>query len=342
MGKILVTGGLGYIGSHTVVELQKAGYQVLIVDSLVNSDIKVLDSITAITGKKPYFHQADLSKKREVEDMFSRHPNIDGAIHFAAFKAVGESVTNPLAYYRNNLCSLIFMLEEFQNRQLKYFIFSSSCTVYGDSDQQPLLESSPRKPAASPYGNTKIIAEDILIDLCKIYDLQAISLRYFNPIGAHDSGLIGEIPNGIPQNLVPYLTQTALGVRDELRVWGNDYPTRDGTCIRDYIHVSDLAEAHVIALKRLISGKNQETLEFFNIGTGEGSTVLEVIKTFEEATGQKIPYRIEERRPGDVVAAYADTQKAQTELGWKAKHTLAQALASAYEWEKKVTEQEEE
>lgn len=334
MAKILVTGGLGYIGSHTVVELQQAGYEVLIADNLVNSDRGVQEQIAAITGGKPALEVLDLADERGVEELFRRHEGIKGAIHFAAFKAVGESVEQPLLYYHNNLYSMINLLKAFQQHGLQHFIFSSSCTVYGDSSEQPLTEDSPRKPAASPYGNTKIICEDILRDLCAVYPLQAISLRYFNPIGAHPSGHIGEVPSGVPQNLIPYLTQTALGQREYLRVWGSDYPTRDGTAVRDYIHVVDLARAHVAALERLMQQRNEDTLEVFNIGTGQGNTVLEVIQAFERATGVNVPYHLEARRPGDVVEAYADTRKVKEKLGWQAQFSLEEALASSFAWEK--------
>jgi UDP-glucose 4-epimerase len=338
MGKILVTGGLGYIGSHTVVALITRGYRVLVADNLENSTTDVLEGIEEITGQKPEFIKTDISDKQQINELFDKHPDISACIHFAAYKAVGESVEKPLMYYRNNLCTLIFLLEEFEKRKLQNFIFSSSCTVYGNAEQMPLKEDSPRQKAASPYGNTKIIGEAILEHFCNIYPLQAISLRYFNPIGAHPSAKIGELPLGIPQNLVPYITQTALGIRDELRIWGNDYPTRDGTCIRDYIHVCDLADAHVNALIRLEEGKNQKVLEFYNVGTGQGSTVLEVIQAFERATGLKIPHRIENRRPGDVVAAYADTSLANKDLNWMAIRSLEDALASAYAWEKSYRE----
>ena len=333
MAKILVTGGLGYIGSHTVVELQEAGHEVLIADNLVNSDIGVQEQIARITGSKPALEVLDLADERGVEALFDQHPDLEGAIHFAAFKAVGESVAMPLMYYQNNLYSLINLLKAFQQRGLHHFIFSSSCTVYGDSSEQPLTEEAPRKPAASPYGNTKIIGEDILRDLCEVYPLQAISLRYFNPIGAHPSGNMGEVPQGVPQNLIPYLTQTALGQREYLRVWGSDYPTRDGTAVRDYIHVVDLARAHVAALERLLQKRNESSLEVFNIGTGRGNTVLEVINAFERATGVPVPYKLEARRPGDVVEAYADTRKVREKLGWTPKYSLEEALASSFAWE---------
>jgi UDP-glucose 4-epimerase len=339
MAKILVTGGLGYIGSHTVVELQQHGHEVLVADNLVNSDRGVQEQIARITGVQPALEVVDLADERGVEALFERHQDLEGAIHFAAFKMVGESVANPLLYYHNNLFSMVNLLRAFQHRGLHHFIFSSSCTVYGDSKEQPLSEEAPRKPAASPYGNTKIIGEDILHDLCRVYPLQAISLRYFNPIGAHPSGYIGEVPNGVPQNLIPYLTQAALGEREYLRVWGSDYPTRDGTAVRDYIHVVDLARAHVAALERLLQKQNEANLEVFNIGTGQGNTVLEVIHAFERATGVPVPYKLEARRPGDVVEAYADTRKVQAQLGWKTQFSLEEALASAFAWEKSRSQQ---
>ena len=337
MPTILVTGGLGFIGSHTVVELQQAGYEVIIIDNLSNSSIEVLDRISKITGKKPAFEQIDLREKSKVEDFFQRYTSIEGVIHFAASKAVGESVEKPLLYYENNIASLIYILQELQRKEKSSFIFSSSCTVYGQADELPVSENAPFKQAESPYGNTKQINEEIIRDTCHISaNIKAISLRYFNPIGAHLSSLIGELPNGVPQNLVPYITQTAIGLRESLSVYGNDYPTPDGTCIRDYIHVVDLAKAHIAALERLLKENNESNYEVFNIGTGKGSSVLEVIKAFEKVTGQALPYKIVGRRAGDVVSAYANTYKANKELLWKAELTLEDALLSAWNWEKKL------
>ncbi len=337
MPTILVTGGLGFIGSHTVVELQQAGYEVIIVDNLSNSSIEVLDRISKITGKKPIFEQIDLREKGKVQDFFQRYTSIEGVIHFAASKAVGESVEKPLLYYENNIASLIYILQELQRKEKVSFIFSSSCTVYGQADELPISENAPFKQAESPYGNTKQINEEIIRDTCHISaNIKAISLRYFNPIGAHSSALIGELPNGVPQNLVPYITQTAIGLRESLSVYGNDYPTPDGTCIRDYIHVVDLAKAHIAALERLLKENNESNYEVFNIGTGKGSSVLEVIKAFEKVTGQALPYKIVGRRAGDVVSAYANTYKANKELLWKAELTLEDALLSAWNWEKKL------
>ena len=337
MAKVLVTGGAGFIGSHTVVELQQAGHQVVIIDNLSNSSIEVLDRITKITGKKPAFEQIDLREKGKVQDFFQRYTSIEGVIHFAASKAVGESVEKPLLYYENNIASLIYILQELQRKEKVSFIFSSSCTVYGQADELPVSENAPFKQAESPYGNTKQINEEIIRDTCHISaNIKAISLRYFNPIGAHSSALIGELPNGVPQNLVPYITQTAIGLRESLSVYGNDYPTPDGTCIRDYIHVVDLAKAHIAALERLLKENNESNYEVFNIGTGKGSSVLEVIKAFEKITGQALPYKIVGRRAGDVVSAYANTYKANKELLWKAELTLEDALLSAWNWEKKL------
>jgi UDP-glucose 4-epimerase len=335
--KVLVTGGLGFIGSHTVVELQKKDYEVLIIDNLENSTIDVLDGITRITGRKPQFFQIDLKDKKSVHDFFATHQDLDGIIHFAANKAVGESVEQPLKYYRNNINSLVYLLEEIELLKSKNFIFSSSCTVYGESDELPITENAPVKPAASPYGNTKQIGEEIIRDVCKIDSgFKAISLRYFNPIGAHESAEIGELPIGVPQNLVPYITQTAIGLREQLSVFGGDYPTPDGTCIRDYIHVVDLAKAHVVALNRLLEGRQEQNYELFNLGTGKGSSVLEVIESFERVSELKLPYKITDRRPGDVVAAYAETSKAKEVLGWQTELTLDQAMASAWKWEQKI------
>jgi len=336
MKKIIVTGGLGYIGSHTVVELQSAGFEVVIIDNLSNSSLDVIDGIFRISKLQPTFENIDLRIKADVSGFFTRHKNIDGIIHFAASKAVGESVENPLLYYENNLVGLIYLLQECNKHKIHNFIFSSSCTVYGEPDILPIPESAPVKVATSPYGNTKQISEEILFDTCSVSEIQSIALRYFNPIGAHHSAEIGEFPVGIPQNLVPFITQTAMGVREQLSVFGEDYPTPDGSCIRDYIHVVDLAKAHVIALKRLLAAKNTSDFELFNIGTGKGSSVLEVIYAFEEITGQKLNYKIVDKRPGDVIAVYADTTKANEILGWKAEKSMKEALASAWKWEQKI------
>ena len=337
MNKILVTGGLGYIGSHVVVELQNNNFEVLIVDDLSNTSLKVIDGIYGITGVQPGFEKIDLKEKKSVVDFFSRHRDINGIIHFAASKAVGESVDKPLLYYENNLNTLVYILQQLQQKENSNFIFSSSCTVYGQADELPITESAPIQAAESPYGNTKQIGEEIIKDSCKVApNLSAIALRYFNPIGAHESVNIGELPIGVPQNLVPFITQTGIGLREQLSVFGNDYPTKDGTCIRDYIHVVDLAKAHVSALKRLVEEKNTANYEVFNIGTGKGSSVLEVISAFEKISNQKLNYKIVDRREGDVVAAFADTTKANTVLGWKAKSSLEEALMSAWEWEKKI------
>lgn len=337
MKKILVTGGLGFIGSHTVVELQNEGFEVVIIDDLSNSSLDVLNGIEAITGVKPLFEKLDLKDKTGVESFFSKHQDIIGVIHFAASKAVGESVQKPLHYYENNLSTLVYVLKEVVALQNANFIFSSSCTVYGQAEHMPITEDAPVQAAESPYGNTKQIGEEIIQDVCKIdSELQAISLRYFNPIGAHPSAKIGELPLGIPQNLVPYITQTAAGLRDCLSVFGNDYATPDGTCIRDYIHVVDLAVAHVVALQRLLEQKNNTNFETFNIGTGVGSSVLEVIKSFEKVSGKDLNYKFAPRREGDITEAYADTQKANTVLGWQSELTLDDAMLSAWNWEKNI------
>jgi UDP-glucose 4-epimerase len=312
--KVLVTGGLGFIGSHTVVELQQKGFEVVIIDDLSNSSLEVLGGITAITGKTPSFEQLDLKEKLQVESFFENHKDIVGVIHFAASKAVGESVDKPLMYYENNLNTLIYMLKSVLQLETSNFIFSSSCTVYGQADQMPITENAPIKPAESPYGNTKQIGEEIIKDTCKVHpNLNTIALRYFNPIGAHPSAKIGE-----------------------LSIFGNDYPTPDGTCIRDYIHVVDLAKAHVIALERLINGKNDDNYETFNVGTGTGSTVLEVIHSFEKVSGKSLPYKFAPRREGDVIQAFADTTKANDELGWKAQSSLDEAMTSAWKWEQHI------
>ena len=337
MAKILVTGGLGYIGSHTVVELQNEGFEVVVIDDLSNSSIEILDRIKSITGTKPLFEELDLKEKSKVEAFFKKHSDIKGVIHFAASKAVGESVHKPLLYYENNISTLVYVLKEMEKLETANFIFSSSCTVYGQADELPITEKAPVKMAESPYGNTKQIGEEIIQDVCKINpNLKAIALRYFNPIGAHESAIIGELPIGVPQNLVPFITQTAIGIREQLSVFGDDYPTEDGTCIRDYIHVVDLAKAHVIALKRLLDSKNNSNYETFNLGTGKGSSVLEVINSFERVSGEKLNYKIVGRRKGDVISAYADTVKANKVLGWKAHLTLDDAMLSAWKWENKI------
>ena len=335
--KILVTGGLGYIGSHVVVELQNEGFQVIVIDNLSNSSMDVLDKIIEITGITPLFEKIDLRDKNMVSDFFKRHSDIYGVIHFAASKAVGESSNNPLKYYENNISPLVYILQQLEKIKDQNFIFSSSCTVYGQADKLPITEDTLLKKAESPYGNTKKIGEQIIEDTCKINNnLNAISLRYFNPIGAHSSAKIGELPIGIPQNLVPFVTQTGIGIREELSIFGKDYPTPDGTCIRDYIHVVDLAKAHVIAMKRIILKDNSDNYEVFNLGTGKGSSVLEVVNAFEEISGIKLNYIFSERRAGDIVAAFADTQKANKILGWKSELSLNEAMLSAWEWEKKI------
>ncbi len=337
MRKILVTGGLGFIGSHTVVELQNSGFDVVIIDDLSNSSEDVLDRITSITGIAPVFEKLDLKDKAKVQTFFKAHQDIQGVIHFAASKAVGESVGNPLKYYENNINTLVYVLQELQRIENSNFIFSSSCTVYGQADELPITENAPVKKAESPYGNTKQIGEEIIQDTCSVNEnFSAIALRYFNPIGAHKSVKIGELPIGVPQNLVPFITQTAIGIREQLSVFGDDYPTSDGTCIRDYIHVVDLAKAHVIALQRLVDGSNVTNYETFNVGTGTGSTVLEVINSFEKMSGQKLNYKIADRRAGDIISAYADTSKANNELGWKAELTLDDAMQSAWIWEQNI------
>ena len=334
MKNILVTGGLGFIGSHTVVELQNTGYNVIVIDNLYNSKIDVLDGITSITGTKPAYFNIDLRDKKKVENFFDNNA-IDGIIHFAASKAVGESVEKPLLYYENNIGTLVYILQEMKKHEISNFIFSSSCTVYGQADELPITEKAPVKPAESPYGNTKQIGEEIIQQSCHADGLKAIALRYFNPIGAHESTAIGELPLGVPQNLVPFITQTAAGIRKELSVFGDDYPTPDGTAIRDYIHVVDLAQAHTAALERLMSNKNKTNYEVFNVGSGEGSSVLEIVKAFEKVNNLKLNYKIVGRRPGDVIAAYADTTYANQELGWKTKKSLEEALESAWKWQLK-------
>lgn len=339
--KILVTGGLGYIGSHTAVALMEAGFEVVIIDDCSNASESVLQGIKKITGKEPLFYKMDLRHKKEVESFFQIHRDLKGIIHFAASKAVGESVEKPLLYYENNLNSLIYLLQNLSELEHGNLIFSSSCTVYGQAETLPITEDAPIQPAESPYGNTKQIGEEIIWDTCKaIPEIKAISLRYFNPIGAHASSEIGELPIGVPQNLVPFITQTAIGLRDELSVFGNDYPTPDGTCIRDYIHVVDLARAHVVALERLLNESQESNYEVFNIGTGNGNSVMEVIQSFERVSGISLNYKIAGRRKGDVVSAFADTNKAREVLGWEAEHSLDEAMRSAWNWEQKIRNEE--
>ncbi|HOW09528.1 MAG TPA: UDP-glucose 4-epimerase GalE [Bacteroidales bacterium] len=332
---ILVTGGTGYIGSHTVVELIENGYDTVIIDNLYNSEAEVVDRIAKITGVTPRLEVFDLCDSALLESFFRKHQNIDGIIHFAAYKAVGESVHKPLEYYRNNLVSLMNLLDSMKKTGIPAFVFSSSCTVYGQPEKLPVSEDSPIRPAVSPYGNTKQIGEEIIRDtVSSDPNIRAIALRYFNPIGAHPSGLIGELPRGVPENLVPYITQTAYGLRDELKVFGNDYNTPDGSCIRDYLHVVDLAKAHVVAIERLIGKKNKSGFEIFNLGTGNGVSVLEAIKSFERATGVKVKYRITGRRAGDIEKIWADPSLANRELGWKTINSLDEAMKTAWEWEK--------
>ena len=335
--QIAVTGGLGFIGSHTTVELQQAGYEVVIIDNCSNASQSVLDGIERITGIRPLFENFDLREREKVRHFFRKYPDLSGIIHFAASKAVGESVEEPLLYYENNLATLVYLLQDLTAKAQAHFIFSSSCTVYGQAETMPITENAPVQPAESPYGNTKQIGEEIIRDTCNVRPgLQAISLRYFNPIGAHPSAEIGELPLGVPQNLVPFITQTAIGMREQLSVFGDDYPTPDGTCIRDYIHVVDLAKAHVIAMERLLKGKNSANYEVFNVGTGTGSSVMEVIQSFERVSGKSLNYKIVDRRAGDIISAYADTQKANDQLGWRAESSLDDAMRSAWAWEQKV------
>lgn len=334
--KIVVTGGLGFIGSHTVVELQNEGFEVVVIDNLSNSSEKVLDGIYAITGKMPIFEKKDLRDKVSVQNIFKKYNDISGVIHFAASKAVGESVENPLLYYENNINTLIYLLQELEKLPKASFIFSSSCTVYGQAEKMPITEEASVQLAMSPYGNTKQIGEEIIADVAKVSNINAVLLRYFNPIGAHPSIEIGELPIGVPQNLVPFITQTAIGLREQLSVYGDDYATPDGTAIRDYIHVVDLAKAHVMALQRLLKKQNIEKVETFNLGTGTGTSVLQVITTFEKVSNQKLNYKIVGRREGDITSAYANTDKANKVLGWKAQSSLEEALTSAWKWEQKI------
>ncbi len=338
--KIFVTGGTGYIGSHTVVELQQAGFDVIIADNLSNSKIEVLDGIEKITGVRPEFEKLDIADAVSLRDFFMRHADIGAIIHFAALKAVGESVQIPLEYYKNNLNTIINLLDCMKEFKVSNLVFSSSCTVYGQADELPVSENTPRKEAESPYGNTKSISEDIMRDVAKVTpELNLLALRYFNPIGAHPSANIGELPNGVPNNLIPYLTQTVAGIREQLSVFGNDYDTPDGTPIRDYIDVVDLAKAHVVAIKRLLEHKNKTNYEFFNIGTGSGVTVLQLINAFEKATGEKVNYKIVGRRAGDIEKVWADTTMANNELGWKAQVPLEETLANTWRWQKRLDEQ---
>ncbi len=335
--KILVTGGTGYIGSHTTVQLQEAGYEVVIIDNLSNSNIEVLYGIEAITGKRPVFFEGDCTDMKTLRRMFEQNPGIKGIINFAASKAVGESVHKPILYYRNNLGTLLNLLECMPEFGVKGIVFSSSCTVYGEPDVNPIDESAPIKPATSPYGNTKQISEEIIRDVITSGSpIKSILLRYFNPVGAHPSAKIGELPIGVPQNLVPYITQTAAGVRKELTVFGDDYNTPDGSCIRDFIDVNDLAKAHVIAMKRMLDSDNHDNLEAFNLGTGCGLSVLELINAFESATGVKVPHKIGPRREGDIEKIWADPKKANEVLGWKAETPITDTMANAWRWQQSL------
>ncbi len=331
--KILVTGGTGFIGSHTVVELQAKKHDVIIVDNLSNSSADIVDKIALISGIKPELEVFDLTDKDLTSDFFKRHNDISGIIHFAAFKAVGESVQKPLLYYRNNLESLVNILQGMKDNNIKNIVFSSSCTVYGQPDELPVSENAPIKLAESPYGNTKQISEEIIKDTVKATDINAVALRYFNPIGAHKSAIIGELPIGVPNNLVPFITQTAIGIRECLSVFGDTYETPDGTAIRDYIHVVDLAEAHVIAVDRMINNKMKNNYEVFNLGTGNGYSVLEVINSFEKVTGLKLNYKIVDRREGDITQVWANPDYSNNELGWKAKKGIDEMTLSAWKWE---------
>lgn len=336
--KILVTGGTGYIGSHTVVELQQAGYEVIIIDNLSNSNFDVLDGITKISGIRPIFHEMDCTDKAELKSLFNEY-SFDGIIHFAASKAVGESVQKPLMYYYNNILSLLNLLELMPDNNVKGIVFSSSCTVYGEPDSNPIDENAPIKPAESPYGNTKQINEEIIKDFVHSgAPIKSIILRYFNPIGAHPSGEIGELPIGVPQNLVPYITQTGIGIREQLSVFGDDYNTPDGSCIRDFINVVDLAKAHVIAIDRMLEGKSSENVEIFNLGTGKGASVLELIHSFEKVSGVSLNYKIVDRREGDIEQIWAQPDKANNVLGWKAVESLEDTIYSAWNWQKRLRE----
>ena len=337
MDKVIVTGGLGYIGSHTVVSLLEDNFEVIIVDNLSNSKLEILDRIEIIAGRRPDFRQMDVSDRSEVRSLFKEHKDATSIIHFAASKAVGESVDKPLLYYRNNLDSMIYLLEAMQESGVANMVFSSSCTVYGQPDSLPVTEASPFKTAESPYGNTKQICEEILRDTCRVDKaIKGIALRYFNPVGAHDTFLIGELPRGVPNNLVPFIAQTAAGSLPELKIFGDDYDTPDGTAVRDYIHVVDLANAHRIALKRMLEGKQKTNYEYFNLGTGRGFTVLEVVKAFERVNNVKLPYRITSRRAGDIEKIWADTTNANHELGWIAERDLDDMMRSAWSWQQQL------
>lgn len=336
MAKILVTGGAGYIGSHTVVELHQEGFEVVIVDNLINSEKSAVDSIAKVCGAQIPFVNADCCDAPAMNELFTLH-KFDAVIHFAALKAVGESVTKPLEYYNNNLSSLMTLISTMRKHNCENLIFSSSCTVYGEADQQPVSELTPRKEATSPYGNSKSMCEDVIRDSAKVYgDFKAISLRYFNPIGAHSSALIGELPRGVPNNLVPFITQTAAGLREELSIFGDDYGTPDGTCLRDYIDVVDLAKAHVAAAQRMLSNKGKSSYEIFNIGTGNPLSVLELVQTFEKVNNLKLKYKFAPRREGDIERVWGDITLSEKELGWSAERTIDQTLKSAWEWEKNV------
>lgn len=338
-GKILVTGGTGFIGSHTTVELQNAGYEVVSIDNLSNSNIEVLDGIEKITGVRPDFIEGDCTDISTLRHLFETRPGIQGIINFAASKAVGESVQKPILYYRNNLNILLNLLDLMPEFGVKGFVFSSSCTVYGEPDQNPITENAPTKKATSPYGATKQISEEIIADVIRSGSpIKAVLLRYFNPIGAHPSAEIGELPNGVPQNLVPFLTQTAIGIRNELSVFGNDYDTPDGSCIRDFINVVDLAKAHVKALDRMLEDKSDEALEVFNIGTGEGLSVLQLINAFQKATGVEVPHKIVGRREGDIEKIWADPKKANEVLGWYADTSIEDTMRSAWKWQQRLRE----
>jgi UDP-glucose 4-epimerase len=335
--KIVVTGGTGYIGSHTVVELLASGFDVVIIDNLSNSDITVLDGIHAITGVRPGFYDYDICDLTQLESVFAAEGKVDAVIHFAAYKAVGESVSKPLEYYRNNLVSLMNLLEMMERHKTPALVFSSSCTVYGEPDELPVTELSQVKEAASPYGYTKQAGEIIIRDtMAARPSHMAVSLRYFNPIGAHPTALIGEKPQGVPENLVPFITQTAIGIRDELKVFGNDYDTPDGSCIRDYLHVVDLARAHVMALRRMLDGRNKANYEVFNLGMGKGVSVLEAITAFEKATGVKLKYSVTGRRAGDIEKIWADPSLANRELHWKTEISIEEAMETAWRWENKL------